>query len=449
MMNTMNRKNERKVTGIIAEYNPFHNGHLYHLQQAKERGEADFVVAVMSGNFTQRGEPAVLDKWERSRLAIACGIDLVLELPFFHACSSAEFFAKGAVTLLSGLGCVTHLAFGAEEQELSVLQEIAETAAEENAQWKAAIRDSMASGVSYGKARELALEKVLGSGYGQAVKSPNNILAVEYLKQLIDQSGRDSNLNLGEDRPGQRGQARQRKLDGQDRRSFPHLHMEPVLIPRKGTGYYDRGICGNFASATAIRSSLSREERVRCVPPPVAEALESQLSAPGFFDSVRTKILSMDSGELAEILSVTEGLEHKLKKEIRTAVSLDGYVQSLVSRRYPENRIRRLLCHILMGVKKKDSMQIMAADALYARVLAFNQSGAQLLKQIKKEECASVPVITNINHFLRGSRPQNRMLELDLRATDLFNLINGRDLYAFSDYVIQPRMVESGDTVRK
>lgn len=350
----------------------------------------------------------MLDKWERSRLAVECGMDLVLELPFVYACSSAEFFAKGAVEIFSRLGCITHLAFGAEERDLDRLRRIADTAEAEGELWQREIRQAMDKGISYGKAREDALDRLLGAEYRAAVKSPNNILAVEYLKQLIRQ-----------------------KAD-----------IEPLLIQRKGAGYYDKAPEGGFASASAIREHLDREQRAEYVPEITAKALETAPDiaavSSSFFDLARGKILSAKPEELAEILSVGEGLENKLKKEIRMASSASELIERTASRRYPENRIRRILCHISAGLTKDDFRKIQSEDCLYGRVLAFNRKGASLLKQIKKQELASIPIITNINKFSEKEPEKNPMLRCDIIASDLYNLITARDLYKYSDYVKQP-----------
>lgn len=380
-----------RVVGIIAEYNPFHNGHLYHLKECKRIAQADAAVIVMSGNFTQRGEPAVLNKWVRSRLAIDCGADLVLELPFAYSVSSAEYFAKGGVGILSGLGCVTHLGFGVEKGDIKDLQAIGRILAEEPEVYRAEMKNFLSQGHSYAKARELALDACLGSGKKELVLTPNNILAAEYVKQLI-------------------------------------LHgnvINPVMVKRRGSGYFDKNPQGNIASATAIRSHISRDKRKQYIPFPVEKELEQQPDLSGYFVLVQNALLKSSREELASLLSVSEGLENRIKAQVRRAASLDELVEGVKSKRYPETRIRRIFCQAVMGLTHFE-------DCFYARVLAAGKEGTMLLKEIKKT--AAIPVITNIN-----KEPElPPIMKYDILASDLYNLLAGADLYKNSDYVVHP-----------
>lgn len=380
-----------RVAGIIAEYNPFHNGHLYHLKECKRMAQADAAVIVMSGNFTQRGEPAVLNKWIRSRLAAECGADLVLELPFAYSVSSAEYFAKGGVGILSGLGCVTHLAFGAEKGELKDLQAIGRILAEEPEAYRTELKKSLSQGQSYAKAREIALQACVDCGRKDLTLTPNNILAVEYIKQLILQK---SSIN-------------------------------PIMVKRKGSGYFDLKPQDNIASATAIRSHISKDERKKYVPFAVEKELKQQPDLCGYFALVQNALLRSSKEELASLLSVSEGLENRLKAQVRKAASLDELVARVKSKRYPETRIRRILCQAVVGLTPFE-------DCFYARVLAAGKKGTKLLKEIKKT--AAIPVITNIN-----KEPElPPIMKYDILASDLYNLLAGADLYKNSDYVAHP-----------
>lgn len=379
------------VLGIIAEYNPFHNGHLYHLEQCVERSKADVTVAVMSGNFTQRGEPAILDKWTRSRLAVQCGVDLVLELPFAFAVNSAEYFAKGGVGILSGLGCVTHLGFGSEQGTLEELEEMADLLWEEGSFYQESLKGFLGKGLSYPKAREKTMEQMLGQKAARLSLSPNNILALEYLKQL-------------------------KTLDSS---------IISVMVNRKGAGYFDRTPSGNIASASAIRSRLGREQRMAYVPPQVRGALEDACDTSGYFQMVRSGLLRCGESELAEICSVGEGLEHKLKKHVRTCRTLEELVDAAASKRYPKTRIRRILCQMLMGLPRFE-------PDYYARVLAAGEKGTMLLRKAKK--AGSIPLITNINK--EAHLPP--LIQYDILAGDIYNLLAGQDLYEKCDYVMRP-----------
>ncbi len=381
------------IVGIIAEYNPFHNGHLYHLKQCRKLAEAEACVVVMSGNFTQRGEPAVFDKWTRSRLAVQCGADLVLELPFAYAVNSAEAFARGGVGILDGLGCVTHMGFGGEKGTLPELERMAEFLAEESADFRERFRKFLSEGCSYAKARERSVEACLGKEYAELSTTPNNILALEYLKQL--------------------------KLQGSN--------IKPIMVNRKGSGYFDRVPSGTIASATAIRRFLSPVERKQCIPPRVEEAFSQRREISGYFELIRSILLRSSAQELAEIHSVGEGLENRMKAQVRLCDSLEQFVEQVKTKRYPESRIRRILCQMLMGLSEFE-------DCCYARVLAAGDKGKQVLRQIKKH--AAIPVLTNINK--EESLPE--LLKYDILAGDLYNVLTGEDLYKRCDYVMRPYM---------
>ncbi len=379
------------ILGIIAEYNPFHNGHLYHLEQCVQQAGADAAVAVMSGNFTQRGEPAMMDKWTRSRLAVQCGVDLVLELPFAFAVNSAEYFAKGGIGILSGLGCVTHLGFGGEQGTLGELETMAELLAKEPPQYQQVLKEFLEKGASYPKAREKAMELMLGKRAASLSLSPNNILAIEYLKQL-------------------------KILDSS---------IIPIMVNRKGPGYFDEQPVGNIASATAIRDQMDKQQRVDYVPPPVKEALTEVSDTSSYFQLIQSAVLRCGESELARICSVGEGLEHKLKKQIRTCGSLKELVEAVSSKRYPKARIRRILCQLLMGLTEFEPV-------FYARVLAAGEKGTRLLRQAKKK--SSIPIITNINKA--AALPQ--LMTYDILAGDIYNLLAGYDLYQRCDHVMGP-----------
>lgn len=362
-------------------------------------------VAVMSGNFTQRGEPAILDKWIRSRLAVQCGVDLVLELPFSFAVNSAEYFAKGGVEILSGLGCVTHLGFGCEQGTLEELDAIAEVLTEEAPHYQHALKAFLRKGNSYAKAREKALEQMLGTQAASLSLFPNNILALQYLKQLRLQKS----------------------------------SIIPIMVNRKGPGYFEQEPSETIASATAIRTQLDKEQRRHYVPPQVGTALpEEPPDMSVYFRLVQSAVLRSTESELAALFSAGEGLEHKLKKNIRTCGSLEELVEATASKRYPKTRIQRILCQSLIGLPKFNA----SAHAPYARILAANERGARLLRQAKKE--GTIPIITNINK--EGNLPP--LLTYDILAGDMYHLLTGQNLYEGCDYVMRPyiEMGKSGET---
>lgn len=402
-----------KVLGITAEYNPFHNGHKYHIEKSREMTGADCVVAVMSGNFTQRGEAAILDKWERSRLAVDNGVDLVVELPFIYACSKAQSFAEGAVDILKGLG-VHMISFGSESGELSDLYEAAANLIDGSEKIEAAREKHMKSGISFAKAGEIATAEVLGEEAAKLMTEPNNILALEYLKRLIFWKER-----------------------GHD--------IEPVTVKRHGSGYFEENSEKGFAGASVIRKMESSEEFERYVPENVACALEgtenTRLAAERalhandcLFRLVRSEIVKSSPEALAQVYHMGEGLENKLKKEIVKAGNMEELVSSVVSRRYTEATVRRLLTYVLLGLREYEP-----AKAVYGRVLAATDTGRKLLGSLKKQD-GHMPIITNINKDELDNETVQACLRYDVLASDMYNLIYDRDMYAFSDKVKKPYM---------
>ncbi len=398
------------VVGIIAEYNPFHNGHLYHVRESKKEAKSECAVAVMSGNFTQRGEPALLDKWTRASLAVKNGVDLVFELPFVYACNNAEYFAYGAVLLLKGLGAVTHLSFGSEHKELSDLMRTASILSCETAEYKEALRFNLSKGVSFPKARYDALCDCGHNVEADILKSPNNILAVEYLKQLIVQNS----------------------------------PMIPISISRMGSGYHDLRISGSMAGASAIRRCfISGQDYDRLgdvVPHETQEALgfispSEIVSMENFFPLLMYRIRTASKERLAEIISSGEGLENRLKqavKKARTSKEILGHVKS---RRYTETRINRLLIHTIMGLYRDDFFRIIDSGIIYARVLAFSDAGSEFLRLIKSQFLNAIPILTNINKEIYADDPVWSVLSYDVLASDLYNLFRYGEMYTHSDHV--------------
>lgn len=405
-----------KVLGITAEYNPFHNGHKYHIEKSREITGADCVVAVMSGNFTQRGEAAVLDKWERSRLAVENGVDLVVELPFVYACAGAQDFAEGAVDILVGLGADV-ISFGSESGDITGLHDLAESLKKEEKRIMGARALHMQKGASFAKAGELAAEEILGKDTAQLMLEPNNILAIEYLKRMLFWKEKGYTI-------------------------------EPFTIKRYGSGYFEENETAGFAGASVIREMTGPEEFSKYVPKNVAEALNSPEGDAGagtaaecalhaekrLFQLVRGEIVKSSCEELSKIYRMGEGLENKLKKEIIKAGNLGELISAVVSKRYTEAAVRRLLVYVLMGMKVYDPPK-----AVYARALAAGERGRKLLGQLKKQE-GHIPLITNINKDEIEDSDIRKCLDQDVLAGDMYNLLYDRDMYAFSDKVKKPYM---------
>lgn len=407
-----------KILGITAEYNPFHNGHKYHIEESRAMTGADCVVAVMSGNFTQRGEAAILDKWERSRLAVENGVDLVVELPFIYACNRAQTFAEGAVDIFKGMGA-QYISFGSESGELSRLCALAEKLINDADKISVLREKFMAKGVSFAKAGEMAAEEVLGKDAGKLMLAPNNILAIEYLKRILYWKERGNDI-------------------------------EPVTVKRHGSGYYEENEETGFAGASTIRKMKSGNEFGKYVPKNVAYALEEEKTYGNahecalhaddrLFQLVRSEIVKSSPEALAQIYHMGEGLENKLKKEIVAAKNMDDFVSSIVSKRYTEAAVRRLLTYVLMAIKEYEP-----AKAVYGRVLAANDIGRKLLGSLRKQE-EHIPLITNVNKDELDNEEVQACLKYDMLAADMYNLIYDRDMYDFSDKVKRPFMMGIDD----
>lgn len=415
------------ATGIIAEYNPFHNGHLYQLREAQRLTEQPIVV-VMSASFMQRGEPACLSKWLRARLAVENGAALVLELPTTFSLRSAQFFASGGVQLLAATGSVNTLSCGVESPELdfgALAQRITSDAAQGR------IRSLLSRGKSYAAACAAVLSEAqqaagvtamqASSNEGKAfagLTKPNDILALEYAKAL---------------------QA---------------TDIKPLFIERRGDGYNDREISGTMSSATAIRQALNNSDDgwQQAVPASVRQALLD--NAPGYdaallWQLLRYKLRLMSVDTIADTCQCSEGLENLLK-DAAACPSFAEALQLCTSKRYTTSRIRRLFMQLLLDVPRwrwEDN-----APA-YLRVLAFNDTGRQLLKQMKST--ASLPIITGLyrnwpqrlQHLqLRQQQIYSQQLLLELRATELWSLLqlnpslnrSGNDFLISPAYVKQP-----------
>ena len=389
-----------KSVGIIAEYNPFHNGHKYHLEKSMENSGADVSVAVISGNFTQRGEPALLDKWTRAEIAVKNGVNLVVELPVLFAANNAGYFAKGGVEIFENLGC-DYISFGSESGNIDELLNISRETYKYRGEIDQAVRDAVKNGESYPKAQMEAVSRLLGEETSRVFDSPNNLLALEYLRFI--------------------------------------KRAKPLTIKRKGSGYHELAPKENIASATGIRAMLTGGEDISGLVPPITVEMlakyKSKIGTPDeLFPLIVEKIILSTSRELNSIFGAEEGLGNKMKANVRYWKNMDELIYDLKSKRYTRTRIARLLIMTLLGASRETVK--MAQN--YIRVLALDEIGAKYLKEIKKSEGCKLPIITNINKEAGLFPGIAKTLEKDILASDLYNLALGRDLYANSDYVKTP-----------
>ncbi|MDR7865394.1 MAG: nucleotidyltransferase family protein [Sporomusaceae bacterium] len=412
-----------RAVGIVAEYNPFHNGHRFHVEETRRQAGDAAIVAVMSGNFVQRGEPALFDKWTRAEMAVLGGVDVVLELPAAFAVRSAQFFAAGAVRLLASLGVVDRLSFGAEHPDLGALRRLAAAIDDE------AVRTVMRERLDAGETYAAALGRSLAAASGlppAMVASPNNILAVEYLRAI------------GRYAPA----------------------IVPCPVARRAAHYHDRVVAGEIASATAVRWALlggRSEEAYGALPVACREVAERCLAAgrgPVAWGDLALVLLAAlrraSVAELAELPDVSEGLEFKLKAA-GGAGSLEELWSILKSKRYSLTRLQRMMVHALLLTRRAEVAAWDESGPLYARVLAFGERGRSLLRTVARR--ATVPVVTKTTHFLHGRElygseltPLQGMLALDSLATDVYSLgmpipewrRGGRDFRQSPLYVVCP-----------
>ena len=386
------------ITGIIAEYNPFHNGHAYQIEQARLLTGCDFLVVVMSGDYVQRGAPAVFDKYTRTRMALACGADLVLELPVACSCASAEFFASGAVSLLDGLGCVDFLCFGSESGNLQSLMEPARILAKESPVFQEALRRGLSLGLSFPAARKEAFRACASNP--DILDLPNNILGIEYLKALLQ---RESSI-------------------------------KPVTIKREGQGYHDTLLDSGFASASGIRRFLKQEEAPlsalpalkESLPDPVMEVLKDTLAhtlpvwEEDFSMLLRYELLRQSASDLTRYADISPDLGRRLKNCADKFSSFSEFVALVKTKDVTYTRITRALCHILLNLTGEDTRNSVAMP--YARILGFRKDHSRILGLLK--ENSRIPIIPKAADYKTYLTPDLQPLfEKDLFAANLYETI--------------------------
>jgi len=431
-----------KVIGIIAEYNPFHNGHQYQIEQAKKLTGADAAVIVMSGNFVQRGAPAIVDKYTRTRMALSCGADLVIELPLYYACSSAEYFAKGAVSILDKLGVVDTLAFGSECGDVELLTEIAKVLAYPLDSFQASIKEYVKKGNSFPKARVLALMNHFRTDCAheytedtiahieEVLSSPNNILGIEYIKALITSEST----------------------------------ITPMTIQRIGAGYHDENLTASLSSATAIRAAFHHHplsnppiddagnmpfhdisahsaqstpslDAVRTQVPEIVLTLLTQSvekSFPVFSDdlssSMHYKLLSDSIKGYDSYVDISSDLSDRIKNKLPAYENFEQFCNLLKSKDLTYTRISRCMLHILLNITKEHLGKYLDNDITpYARMLGFRRSASELLSSIKKN--STIPLLSKLADAetvlaeLENNLYAIEMLREEINASHIYNAL--------------------------
>ncbi|MDP4153045.1 MAG: nucleotidyltransferase family protein [Bacillota bacterium] len=395
-----------KISAVICEYNPFHSGHAYHIQKTRENG-ATHIISLMSGNYVQRGDIAVFDKWTRAKLAVYGGADLVLELPTPYAMASAETFARGAVTLLNNLNCVDELSFGSEIGNLTMLKLIADLS--ETPVLSKAIRGFLDEGASFPKAVSRAYEKTMGHELSDVLNTPNNVLAVEYIKAL-------------------------KKIKSK---------IQPFTIQRIGSGHHDPIEKEGYVSASFMRDEIKggRFDELRSyMTDRQFELLKNEIEAgraPYLLEwmnkAILAKLRTMSDYDFQKLPDLSEGIEQRLMNFIKQCVSVEEICMSVKTKRYPLSRIRRLVISAFLGLSKKFSIQ----SAPYARVLAMNNKGREILSSIK----SSIPILTKPADVNEMCMEAQMLFEFESHATDLYVLASPYIQRCGLEYTISPAYI--------
>lgn len=402
-----------KVLGIIAEYNPFHNGHLYHLEASKKLTGANYTVAIISGNFTQRGSTSIVDKWSKTKMALENGIDLVIELPVLYSISSAENFADGAIKILNSLGIVDYLSFGAETSDISILNNIANILYSEPEEYKKLLSIELEKGLSFPKARENALLDYIKNSddivpenriidfekYSKVLSSPNNILGIEYLKALKKYKS----------------------------------SIKPVCISRFKAEYNSSNFSENIASATAIRELIKNKnfDTIKTVIPlesssVLMDCINSGCVVPDlnrFEKEIIYTLRKMSIEEIANIPDVSEGLEFSIKKAANSCNNINEFLDIVKSKRYTITRLQRILLYALLSISKENMQLSKKVEKPYIRVLGFNDNGKKLVSEIATKN-PELKLITSVKKFVDSNSNKDLQIifDKDVLATDMYSL---------------------------
>ncbi len=396
-----------KTIGIVAEFNPFHKGHLHLINKCMESLNADRCVVIMSGDFVQRGAPAIMDKFSRTKMALSCGVDLVLELPIYYSLGSAEYFAEGAVSILDSLGCIDYLCFGSECGDITLLTQIAELLSEESPEFKAELNNGLKNGLSFPVARTKALISVLSRNEGttadtlkELLTNPNNILAIEYLKALLRRNSK----------------------------------ITPFTVKRIGEGYSSSEI-SEYSSATAIRelifSTLDATSQpdntglYNALPAQCADIITSykgKFACSNDFSMLLSYKLALEKEDgFEKYLDITPDLSNKIVASIGEHESIDDLCLRLKSKEIAYSRISRSLMHILLNITG-DSMSAFKEDNYtgYARILGAKKSSSDLIKCIRN--ASSIPVIGNLKEANDGLSPlQKELFDATITSSAIYS----------------------------
>ncbi|HLR21379.1 MAG TPA: nucleotidyltransferase [Tissierellaceae bacterium] len=391
-----------KTIGFITEYNPFHHGHKYHLEQSLSETQATHSLAIMSSSFVQRGEPSIVDKWTKTKMAINNGIDLVIELPFIYSTQSAELFAYGAINIMESLNIVDYISFGSEIGDLEPLANISNILLEEPYEYKNHLQKSLNKGLSFPASRNIAISNFLRSqnkyhsyDYTNILKQSNNILGIEYLKSLT-------------------------KLNSS---------IKPVTIARKGANYKNSTLDLNLSSATGIRNSIFKNgvnSVEDFVPIETFQLLLEYKNKHKVFNTLSNYepilnflLLTKDPCDISQYFDVNEGLENRIISCSETGGNIYDIIEKISTKRYPKTRIQRILLHILIDLRKSTINLLFKNQPPYIRVLGSNKKGYEILRKIKDN--SNIPIIQKFTDYKDYQNVfLNKFIKFEKKATDLY-----------------------------
>jgi len=367
---------KKEIVGIICEYNPFHNGHVYHLTKVKEMFPNSLVVLVMSSCFTERGEISLLNKWDKTSIALNYGVDLVIELPFFYATNASDYFANGSIKILNELNC-NYLIFGSEKDNIDELDKLSDIQIN-NKDYDKLVKEYLDKGYNY----PTSLSKALYEITNIKINEPNDLLALSYIKQI----------------------------------KLLNSNIKPISIKRTNN-YHDKELKNNITSATSIREAIKNNLDIKAYVPIETNNKIIKYDEKRYFDLLKYKIISTD--DLSIYLDVNEGIDKRIKKCIFKATNLEELIMLVKTKRYTYNKLQRMFLHIITDTKKDDYDKLNKLS--YIRVLGFNNNGKKYLKEIKKE--ARIPIITNYHEI------DDVILNNELKITYIYNyIINQEEL---------------------
>ena len=365
-----------KSVGIICEYNPFHNGHLYHINKVKEMFPNYPIILIMSSSFTERGEVSIINKFDKAKIALNCGVDLVVELPFVFSTQSADIFAKGSISLLDHLNC-EYLVFGSESNNVDTLKELAKIQLKSK-KYDELVKKYMNNGINY----PTAMNKALIDLGGKNIKNPNDLLGLSYIKEIIK-----NNYNI-----------------------------TPVSIKRTND-YHSLKANSKISSASAIRNLIKNKKRFKKYVPNISyKYINKNNFDIKLFELLKYKINS--DSDLSVYQTVDEGIENRITKYINSVATLDELISRIKTKRYTYNKISRMLIHILCNFTKEEANKF--KEITYIRVLGFNNKGKTYLNTIKKS--STIPIITN------SKKTNDEMLKLEHRVTNIYNIITNNNI---------------------